>query len=99
MAVELAPFGVLVNAVAPGIVEHRSTAMARTRDDADVHRHDLERTPLGRFNTPEEIAAAVGFLATVEGMTGQTVCVDNGFMAAGLAYFGRARDRLVGGGR
>jgi NAD(P)-dependent dehydrogenase (short-subunit alcohol dehydrogenase family) len=98
MAVELAPFGVLVNAVAPGIVEHRSTAMARTRDDADVHRHDLERTPLGRFNTPEEIAAAVGFLATVEGMTGQTVCVDNGFLAAGLAYFGRARDRLVGGG-
>ena len=98
MAVELAPFGILVNAVAPGIVEHRSAAMARTRDDADVHRHDLERTPLGRFNTPEEIAAAVGFLATVEGMTGQTVGVDNGFLAAGLAYFGRARERLVGGG-
>jgi NAD(P)-dependent dehydrogenase (short-subunit alcohol dehydrogenase family) len=94
MAVELAPFGILVNAVGPGIVEHRSTTMARTRDNLEVQRHDLERTPLGRFNAPEEIAAAVRFLATVDGMTGQTVYVDNGFLASGLAYFGEARDRL-----
>lgn len=94
MAVELAPFGILVNAVGPGIVEHRSASMARTRDDAEVHRHDLDRTPLGRFNAPEEIAQAVRFLATVEGMTGQTVYVDNGFLASGLAYFGAAKRRL-----
>jgi NAD(P)-dependent dehydrogenase (short-subunit alcohol dehydrogenase family) len=97
MAVELAPFGILVNAVGPGIVEHRSTTMARTRDDRDVHRHDLERSPLGRFNAPEEVADAVRFLATVEGMTGQTIYVDNGFLASGLAYFGAARARLEGG--
>ena len=96
MAVELAPFGILVNAVAPGIVEHRSTAMARTRDDPEVLRHDLERTPLGRFNTPEEVAAAVRFLATAEGITGQTIHVDNGFLATGLGYFGAARDRVTG---
>ena len=96
MAVELAPFGILVNAVGPGIVEHRSTSMARTRDDPEIHRHDLERTPLGRFNAPEEIARAVRFLATVEGMTGQTIYVDNGFLGSGLAYFGAARARLGG---
>jgi NAD(P)-dependent dehydrogenase (short-subunit alcohol dehydrogenase family) len=95
MAIELAPFGILVNAVSPGIVEHRSASMARTRDDAEVHRHDLERTPLGRFNAPEEVAAAVRFLAGAEGITGQTLRVDNGFLAAGLAYFGQARERLV----
>ena len=95
MAIELAPFGILVNAVGPGIVEHRSTTMARTRDNAEVHRHDLERTPLGRFNAPMEIAAAVRFLATVEGMTGQTVYVDNGFLASGLAYFGAAREGVL----
>lgn len=95
MAIELAPFGILVNAVSPGIVEHRSASMARTRDDPEIHRHDLERTPLGRFNSPEEVAAAVRFLASAEGITGQTLRVDNGFMAAGLAYFGRARERLA----
>ncbi|MGD9511980.1 MAG: SDR family NAD(P)-dependent oxidoreductase [Geminicoccaceae bacterium] len=95
MAIELAPFGILVNAVSPGIVEHRSASMARTRDDAEVHRHDLERTPMGRFNTPEEVAAAVRFLAAAEGVTGQTLRVDNGFLAAGLAYFGQARERVL----
>ena len=94
MAIELAPFGILVNAVSPGIVEHRSASMARTRDDAEVHRHDLERTPMGRFNTPEDVAAAVLFLARAEGITGQTLRVDNGFLAAGLAYFGQARQKL-----
>ena len=97
MAIELAPFGILVNAIAPGIVEHRSASMARTRDDPQVQRHDLERTPLGRFNTPEEVAAAVCFLAQAEGITGQTLRVDNGFMAAGLAYFGQARQKLTEG--
>lgn len=95
MAIELAPFDILVNAVSPGIVEHRSASMARTRDDPDVHRHDLERTPIGRFNSPGEVAAAVRFLASAEGITGQTLRVDNGFLAAGLAYFGAARERLV----
>ena len=97
MAIELAPFGILVNAVSPGIVEHRSASMARTRDDAEVHRHDLERTPMGRFNTPEDVAAAVLFLARAEGITGQTLRVDNGFLAAGLAYFGQARQKLGDG--
>ena len=96
MAVELAPFGILVNAVGPGIVEHRSTSMARTRDDPEVHQHDLDRTPLARFGAPEEIADAVHFLTSVTWMTGQTIYVDGGFLASGLAYFGQARARITG---
>jgi NAD(P)-dependent dehydrogenase (short-subunit alcohol dehydrogenase family) len=95
MAVELAPFGVLVNAVGPGIVAHQSASMAQTRDNAEVHRHDLERTPLGRFATPEEVAEAVHFLTRTSFMTGQTIYVDGGFLACGLAYFGQAKAQLT----
>lgn len=97
MAVELAPFGILVNAVGPGIIEHASPNMARTRDDTEVLRHDLERTPLGRFGAPEEIAEAVAFAARASWMTGSTITVDGGFLGSGLAYFGAARDRLRDG--
>ena len=96
MAIELAPFGILVNAVGPGIVEHRSAAMARTRDDGPVLAHDLDRTPLGRFATPEEIADAVAFLSRTTWMNGQTIYVDGGFLAAGLGYFGAAKDKVAG---
>jgi NAD(P)-dependent dehydrogenase (short-subunit alcohol dehydrogenase family) len=96
MAVELAPLGVLVNAVGPGIVEHRSAAMARTRDDGAVLAHDLDRTPLGRFASPEEIADAVAFLARTTWMNGQTIYVDGGFLAAGLGYFGAAKEKVAG---
>ena len=96
MAIELAPFGILVKAVSPGIVEHRSAGMARTRDDPEARRHDLGRTPMGRFNSPQEVAAVGRFLAQAEGITGQTLRVDNGFRAAGLACFGEARQRPVG---
>jgi NAD(P)-dependent dehydrogenase (short-subunit alcohol dehydrogenase family) len=95
MAVELAPFGILVNALGPGIVEHASAGMARTRDDGEVLRHDLDRTPLGRFGSPEEMAEAAWFLAHATWMTGQTVYVDGGFLAAGLAYFGGAKAALA----
>jgi NAD(P)-dependent dehydrogenase (short-subunit alcohol dehydrogenase family) len=97
MAVELAPFGILVNAVGPGIIKHASPNMARTRDDAEVLRHDLERTPLGRFGAPDEIAEAVAFAARASWMTGSTITVDGGFLASGLAYFGAARDRVRAG--
>ncbi|MFO1150537.1 MAG: SDR family oxidoreductase [Alsobacter sp.] len=94
MAIELAPFGILVNAVGPGIVDHRSAAMARTRDDGPVLAHDLDRTPLGRFASPEEIAEAVGFLARTTWINGQTIYVDGGFLAAGLGYFGAAKEKI-----
>ncbi|MDE0454874.1 MAG: SDR family NAD(P)-dependent oxidoreductase [Gammaproteobacteria bacterium] len=93
-AVELAPFGILVNAVAPGIIENTGDSMAKTRTDPDVFRHEMERTPAGRCGTPAEVADAVHFLANVTWMTGQTLYLDGGFMATGLAYIGKSHDSL-----
>jgi 3-oxoacyl-[acyl-carrier protein] reductase len=94
MAIELAPFGIMVNAVAPGIIDVKSKGMAGTRQ-GDVFRHEMERFPLGRFGAPEEIAEAVHHLAGVTWMTGQAIVADGGFLATGLAYFGDARQRLL----
>jgi NAD(P)-dependent dehydrogenase (short-subunit alcohol dehydrogenase family) len=95
LAVELAPFGILVNAVAPGLIERTGASMAKTRTDPEVYRHDLERTPVGRFGTVEEVAEAVRYLGTVTWTTGQTLVLDGGFMATGLGYFGHTREQLT----
>lgn len=94
LAVELAPYGIRANAVGPGIIEHASKNMARTRDQGGVLQHDLDRTPMGRFGAPEEIAEAVAFTLRASWMTGQTVYVDGGFLASGLAYFGERKHKL-----
>ena len=95
MAVELAPFNIRVNAVGPGPIEHRAAGMAATRADPEVHRHEIERTPLHRFGTPDEVADAVALVARMPWATGQTLYVDGGFLAAGLGYFGAARAALA----
>lgn len=95
MAVELAPFGIRVNAVAPGPIEHQSRSMAATRADPEIHRHEIERTPLGRFGTPEEVAEAVSLVASAQWVNGATLTVDGGFMATGLGLFGAARDSAL----
>ena len=62
LAVELAPHGITVNAVAPGWIE---TEMTTDYLDAGDHREVvLGRIPLGRIGTPEDVAAAVLFLAS-----------------------------------
>ena len=91
MAVDLAPHGVLVNAVAPGSI---STPMADSaRLNSQSYAHDIERTPLGRWGTAGEIAAAVRFIALdAEWMTGQTIIVDGGFLVNGATRL-RATDQ------
>ena len=95
MANDLAPFGVVVNALGPGLIEHKSASMASTRDNQEIYRHDMDRTPLGRFGDPDELAEAVHVLASTTWMTGQTMYVDGGFLAAGLGHFGQARAALL----
>lgn len=95
MAVELAPFGILVNAVGPGPITGDNPSMADTRADPEILRHDLERIPLDRFGRPDEIVHAVMHLAESTWTTGQTLYVDGGMSATGLAYFGDARARLL----
>ncbi len=95
MAIELAPFNICVNAVAPGLIDVKSAGMASERGDPEVYNHEMDRTPLGRFGAPEEIAHAIHHLTTVTWMTGQTVTVDGGYLASSMAYFGARKSRLI----
>jgi len=83
MAIELAPYGITVNSVAPGPVE---TAQAKAVHSDGMREEYLARIPFKRYGHAEEIAAAVSFLAS-EGasfITGHNLPVDGGFTAAGL---------------
>jgi 3-oxoacyl-[acyl-carrier protein] reductase len=74
LALELGPFGVTVNAIAPGVTD---TPMARGRLSEEEWQSRAKRDPLGRFSQPQEIARLVVFLAGEGGafMTGQVVTV------------------------
>ncbi|MEZ5936454.1 MAG: SDR family oxidoreductase [Alphaproteobacteria bacterium] len=84
LAVELGPFGVTVNAVGPGPVDTELALRHHTPEmRADYH----ATIPLGRYGTPEEIAAVVRFLCSdgAAYVNGQTLFVDGGFTAGGVA--------------
>ena len=70
LALELAPHGITVNAVAPG---HIATPMTGTRPD-----RALPQIPLGRPGVPEEVAAVIALLACEGYATGSSVLVDGG---------------------
>jgi NAD(P)-dependent dehydrogenase (short-subunit alcohol dehydrogenase family) len=79
LAIEWAPHGIRVNAVAPGTVETPSRAAVFA---ANPQRREfmMSRVPLRRFGTAEEMAAAVCYLASPAAayITGQTLLVDGG---------------------
>ena len=83
MALELGPLGITVNAVAPGPVE---TALVARDHTPDTRAAFNAMIPLHRYGTPEEIAAAVAFLASEEAayVNGHTLTADGGFVAAGM---------------
>ena len=83
LAVEYAPFGIRVNALAPGFIETALTdRVLRVPAFAKVL---LDQTPMKRFGTPDEVAAAALFFASDDSafVTGAELAVDGG-MAAGL---------------
>ena len=77
MATELARDGITVNALAPSAV--LTERISRLRDEAQL-KATAAAIPLGRYQSPEELAAWVLFLASTEAgfMTGQTVSVNGG---------------------
>jgi NAD(P)-dependent dehydrogenase (short-subunit alcohol dehydrogenase family) len=85
MAVELAPYGITVNALAPGAIDTDLVTRMHSRETRRVYRRAI---PLDRYGTPVETAAAAIFLASPEAsyITGHILAVDGGFLAAGLMY-------------
>lgn len=81
MALALAPYGIRVNAVAPGSIETPMVEAVMKKPPA--RDAALSRTPLGRFGTPEEIAAIVVWLASKEAsyLSGTTIWADGGRLA------------------
>jgi len=79
ISLELAPQGISVNAIAPGAIETDMTKAIKS--DPQMVKGIMSQIPLGRFGKPEEIAAAVVFLASDEAsyVTGTTLVVDGGW--------------------
>lgn len=79
-AAELAPKGIQVNAVVPGMIATEMSARARKRGGEAL----LAAIPAGRFGEPGDVAAAVAFLASplADYITGQGLVVDGGMTIA-----------------
>ncbi len=85
LVVELSPFQIRINAVAPG-----ATMTERTLEDVNYNRTWSQITPLGQPATVEDIATAALFLASpaAKHITGQTLVVDGGWTSVGKSpYF------------
>ena len=84
LAVELAPRGIIVNAVAGGVVD--TDALKHFPNREEMLGDSARRTPAGRLVTPEDMAKAVAFLCSdaAEMVRGQVLVVDGGISLLGL---------------
>ena len=84
LAIEWAPHGVCVNAIAPGVF--RTGLNAGLLDGTARGREFLMRTPMKRFGNLDELAGAAVFLASESAgyVTGHILAVDGGFLASGV---------------
>lgn len=79
LAVELAPHGIVCNAVSPGVVETEALNFFPSKEA--ILAEGLRRTPAGRFVTPAEVARLVAWLCTDDAamIVGQTIVMDGGY--------------------
>ena len=84
LAIEWAPHGVCVNAIAPGFF--RTALNQKLLDETERGRELLLRSPMKRFGKVEELAGAAVFLASdaASFVTGEVLVVDGGFLASGV---------------
>jgi 3-oxoacyl-[acyl-carrier protein] reductase len=83
LAIELGPYNINVNAVAPGFIETRMTQAVAQRtgiDYQDLKKAAAERTPLRRIGRPDDIAGVISFLCCDDAsfVTGQTIYATGG---------------------
>ncbi|WP_213450271.1 3-oxoacyl-ACP reductase FabG [Rhizomonospora bruguierae] len=83
LAIELGPFNITVNAVAPGYIATAMTAATAERVGASFEDHQrmvATQTPLRRVGQPAEVAAAIAFLASDDAsyVSGQTLYINGG---------------------
>lgn len=94
VAGELAPYGIRVNAICPGVIN--TPANRDLFDDQDASENYLRLIPMGRYGEPEEIAGIAYFLTTPDAgfITGQAIVADGGQMAFmdWKKCFGRGRE-------
>jgi NAD(P)-dependent dehydrogenase (short-subunit alcohol dehydrogenase family) len=91
MAVDLAPYHIRVNVIAPGPIQSRAP------DDAPPR--PIRATLMGRCGLPGEVASAALFLASDQSsyITGQTLCVDGGLLVDAYNLYGGPRPKAIAG--
>ncbi len=79
LAVELAPHGIVCNAISPGVVETEALDFFPRKDQMIAHAKEF--TPGGRLVTPEDVARLVAWLCTDDAkmIVGQTIVIDGGY--------------------
>ena len=88
MAIELAPLGIRVNAVAPGLIATDRVMAHAAGTGAAEHKAKLARIPAGREGAPDEVARAIRWLLSGEAAysTGSVLTLDGGFTLGIPAY-------------
>jgi NAD(P)-dependent dehydrogenase (short-subunit alcohol dehydrogenase family) len=81
LAVELAPYNIRVNAIAPGVID--TSMVEQTKESPEMMKATLARVPLGRMGKPEEVSNLVLFLVSDASsyITGSTIVIDGGWLA------------------
>jgi 2-dehydro-3-deoxy-D-gluconate 5-dehydrogenase len=81
LACELGPYGINANAIAPGYMATENTRLLR--ENPERSKEILERIPMGRWGTPEDLQGIVVFLASEASayVNGSTIAVDGGWLA------------------